>query len=145
MDDFLEKRCGKCKHWHEHKVQKYKSKKGNCDKIVKGTAFVCEGEKYNYDGYSFEDECYDDCFNCFEAKNELQETTKQLVDLITGEQLKPCPFCGSENVYIPYVGGKTIGIVYCPDCGLYCTITKQNGSVKEITDKWNRRFQTQQL
>lgn len=27
------------------------------------------------------------------------------------EQLKPCPFCGSKNVYMPHIGGGTIEMV----------------------------------
>lgn len=41
---------------------------GDCDRIVKGTKFYGEnGEEYTYDGYSFEDECYDEVFHCFEG------------------------------------------------------------------------------
>ena len=63
----LDKRCGNCKHWHEHIGQKYHLKTGDCDKIIKGTKFSGDGQTYEYDGYSFEDECYDDYFNCFEG------------------------------------------------------------------------------
>ena len=56
-------------------------------------------------------------------------------------KLKPCPFCGSKNVYMPIIGGSLVGIVCCPDCGLYCTLGRNNLSGKEIADRWNRRAQ----
>lgn len=57
--------CGQCKHWHEWENQNEKLKKGDCYKIPKGTSF--DGDcKYN--GWSFEDEVYDDCFNCFDER-----------------------------------------------------------------------------
>ena len=65
--------CGKCKHWHEHGMQKYKNcRTGDCDKIPKGTVYQDgkdhAGFPFTYDGYSFEDECYDECMNCFEPR-----------------------------------------------------------------------------
>lgn len=35
---------------------------GDCDKIPRGTAY----DEFTYTGYSFEDECYDEEFHCFE-------------------------------------------------------------------------------
>ncbi len=61
----LDKPCGKCKHWHERKERKG-LRTGDCDKIAKGTLYNIGDKTYTYDGYSFEDEYYDDCFNCFE-------------------------------------------------------------------------------
>ena len=55
------------------------------------------------------------------------------------QKLKPCPFCGSKNVYMPHIGGELVGIVFCPDCGLYCTMERNYASEKEIADRWNRR------
>ena len=56
--------CGNCKHWHEwpKERQRYRISLGDCDKIPKGTPF----EDFKYGGYSFEDECYDEEFHCFE-------------------------------------------------------------------------------
>lgn len=56
--------CGNCKHWHEwpKEKQRWSLHLGTCDKIAKGTVF----DGSTYDGYSFEDECYDEDFNCFE-------------------------------------------------------------------------------
>ena len=60
--------CGVCKHWHEWEKDAGQLAKGDCDKIPKGHEWTDEefGKTYQYDGYSFEDECYDDVFNCFE-------------------------------------------------------------------------------
>ncbi len=68
--------CGNCKHWHEFPQQTCRIKQGVCDKVPKGTTFTVEdiideyegSMTYKYDGWSFEDECYDDVFKCFEVK-----------------------------------------------------------------------------
>lgn len=62
--------CGMCTHWHKRKEQHYSIDIGDCDKIVKGTKFVDGGQEYDYDGYSFEDECYDECMHCFEQRGD---------------------------------------------------------------------------
>lgn len=62
------KYCGRCKHWHIRKDQPYSLDIGDCDKVAKGTKFTDCGKIYEYDGYSFEDECYDDSMNCFEPR-----------------------------------------------------------------------------
>lgn len=55
--------CGDCKHWHEHEVQEFPScRSGDCDKIQKGTKYQ-DGKEYEHDGWSFEDECYDECLH----------------------------------------------------------------------------------
>lgn len=56
--------CGNCKHWHEwpEDMQTYSISIGDCDKIEKGTPY----DEFTYDGWSFEDECYDEEFHCFE-------------------------------------------------------------------------------
>ena len=59
--------CGKCKHWHE-KESKYKTPIGDCDKIPQDTYFECDGDGFRFDGETFEDEIYDDVFECFEEK-----------------------------------------------------------------------------
>lgn len=58
--------CGDCIHWHERAEQKYSLKIGDCDKIPKRTPY----DKYEFDGYSFEDENYDHEFDCFELKEQ---------------------------------------------------------------------------
>lgn len=61
--------CGACKHWHEWEKDAGQLARGGCDKIPKGQEWTDEdtGNIYQYDGYSFEDECYDDVFGCFES------------------------------------------------------------------------------
>lgn len=60
--------CGRCKHWNKRpeSEQTYSIDIGDCDKIKQGTKFVDDGKEYEYDGYSFEDEIYDNCMHCFE-------------------------------------------------------------------------------
>ena len=78
--------CGNCKHWkpwtdeewEQHLKDDYDAygwerpknryNFGWCDKIPKGTVYYCEeGHDYQYDGYSFADECYDEDLHCFES------------------------------------------------------------------------------
>lgn len=68
--------CGNCKHWYiwdEEKQNCCWVSKGDCDKIPKGCSWYDEKFKkhFDYDGYSFEDECYDDVFHCFEPKENV--------------------------------------------------------------------------
>ena len=59
-------KCGECKHWHGLKKQTY-CRMGICDKVEAGTPFECDdGNTYLFDGRPFEDEEYDDVFECFE-------------------------------------------------------------------------------
>lgn len=92
MDDC--KYCGNCKHWHEwdnkriaeeeekskrilgqyYEYYEYTLKQGDCDKIPKGEVFhftLSDGTEHEatYGGYSFEDECYDEYFNCYEEND----------------------------------------------------------------------------
>lgn len=54
--------------------------------------------------------------------------------------LRPCPFCGSENLHI---STETFGIVICKDCGaqggmsyeVSSTATKRADAIR----KWNER------
>ena len=61
--------CGVCKHWHEWDGEDAgQLARGDCDKVPKGKEWV-DGDTnktYTYDGYSIEDECYDEVFGCFE-------------------------------------------------------------------------------
>ena len=61
------------------------------------------------------------------------------------EQLKPCPFCGSENVYekIPDSTGCLPNYVKCYTCGAYTTVgiwNKRKNIRPETADKkgWNK-------
>lgn len=69
--------CGKCKHWHEWPEEKQDCilRIGDCDKISKGTPYEWKDRKHRvhrdlYCGWSFEDECYDDEYHCFEPVEE---------------------------------------------------------------------------
>lgn len=71
-DHIKTKDCGGCRHWHEwpRENQKYGLCQGDCDRIPKGKPFYSDdgSKEYHYDGYSFEDEGYDDEFHCFEMR-----------------------------------------------------------------------------
>jgi len=66
--------CGNCKHWHERQEEchKYVLQIGDCDKIAKGTPMqpTEDGTIFEYDGYSFEDENYNEEWGCFEPPKE---------------------------------------------------------------------------
>lgn len=89
-----DKCCGACKHWHRWDMQKeidYWNNNtfrdlhypkpahdesslhfGDCDKYPSKTPYKTEDGDYEmYDGYSFEDESYDDVFGCFEPREEI--------------------------------------------------------------------------
>ena len=65
-----DKLCGDCRHWLPWEEQPYRCRQGDCEKMPAGKLLTVDGVTYDYEGYSFEDECYDDCFNCFEPKEE---------------------------------------------------------------------------
>lgn len=106
--------CGRCKYWHKRDEQTYSIDIGDCDKIPKGTKFVDDGKEYDYDGYSFEDELYDECMHCFEPKDsnttywygiydsayickKCESSMQMHVDgECVSEYFKYCPFCGRE-------------------------------------------------
>lgn len=91
--------CGNCKHWkqwdskrcleHDIASAQFSLKEGlsgyfsavhstcrlgDCDKIEKDRPYYSDGHDhvYTFDGYSFEDECYDEYFNCFEDDNDQE-------------------------------------------------------------------------
>lgn len=73
----LRRECGNCAYWKEFSSEEYEtrggkhiSRIGNCSYIKKGTKFAFdeEGGPYEYDGYSFEDELYDEYLHCFVSK-----------------------------------------------------------------------------
>ena len=56
-------------------------------------------------------------------------------------ELKPCPFCGSDEVgcwahYGKFPNGKTPHNVLCDDCG---STTDMYPSAEEAIEAWNRR------
>lgn len=56
------------------------------------------------------------------------------------DDFKTCPFCGSEQVCIPYTLNTADGIVKCLGCrvmvGFRCD---DYNDESEIREKWNRR------
>jgi len=53
---------------------------------------------------------------------------------VESEKLKPCPFCGSENLRIH--NGREVKYGYCTDCG---AMAGWGGSEKAAVEKWNTR------
>lgn len=55
-------------------------------------------------------------------------------------QLKPCPFCGSEKVYILAIKEKKFyeKHVHCDNCKTMFTLTHDN-LLETLTEAWNRR------
>ena len=107
--------CGECKHWHPHEVQEFPNcRSGDCDKIQKGTKYQ-DGEDYEYDGWSFEDECYDECLHCFERKG---NTTYWYGIYDSAYVCKNCecsmPMCADGDDVSRH-------FKYCPFCGLEIT------------------------
>lgn len=72
------------------------------------------------------------------TENELKELQKQL---------KPCPFCGSDVIYITHRNGyiDTTVIVFCNSCKISVDIEENdqegwNGeTVRRAVKAWNRR------
>lgn len=53
------------------------------------------------------------------------------------EELKPCPFCGGENVAIsPYDGAKAI---ICMDCLCQSASYREDNALENAVSAWNRR------
>ena len=125
--------CGNCKHWHEWPEDRQKEywrnnlfagkewsagdlSFGDCDKVQSGTPFA-DGV-YTYDGYSFEDENYDEEFHCFEKKEEAEKMAEQILTL--------CETC-RDDLEIggfrakPVVGKSTTEAKKeCENCGKRC-------------------------
>ena len=63
------------------------------------------------------------------------------------EELKPCPFCGSENVYILSKDGHSnkTAIIFCSECKSVVFIEDNEGegyndmTVARAIEAWNRR------
>jgi len=55
------------------------------------------------------------------------------------EKLKPCPFCGSENVKMGSVSFSFGADIYVKcDCGAKVQICEEHGE-KELVKRWNSR------
>ena len=52
------------------------------------------------------------------------------------EKLKPCPFCGSNDIAFDFGLGRGVAYAYCCNCGAE-TITRASAS--EAANDWNRR------
>lgn len=70
--------CGACDHWKvwEEDERSSELRRGDCDRIEAGTEYgISDDGKtiFTYDGYSFEDECYDECLHCFEERKDHED------------------------------------------------------------------------
>ena len=65
-----DKYCRDCIHWNKRAEQDGKLLKGDCLRVPQGMNNTIDGSQYWYDGWSFEDEIYDDVFHCFEGKED---------------------------------------------------------------------------
>ena len=60
-------------------------------------------------------------------------------------ELKPCPFCGSDNVHLAFYHSKENGskaVVECRDC--YCSSGYYN-DLHEAVEQWNKRTSAPEL
>ena len=58
------------------------------------------------------------------------------------EELKPCPFCGSECVQFDDVGCYSYfreHVIYCEECDAIFTIDFANANKEDVAEAWNRR------
>ena len=53
------------------------------------------------------------------------------------EQLKPCPFCGSKNIYLSHWTDSAY--VVCLDCGCKTEVFLHGRCVETAVEHWNRR------
>lgn len=54
-------------------------------------------------------------------------------------ELKPCPFCGSTDVYILHHGTKGEHSITCKDCNVWVDHMFDGMSKEEAIVLWNRR------
>jgi len=77
------------------------------------------------------------------ARNDKAVTMKEILDWLKEEQveLKPCPFCGSDDIDfgINYGTLKEFDYVECQNCGAEIHAIHQNGKCIAAIDAWNRR------
>jgi len=55
------------------------------------------------------------------------------------EELKPCPFCGGENLTIYHSGNGMVGVTYhirCNECNI--SVECAAHTKDEITEEWNK-------
>lgn len=53
------------------------------------------------------------------------------------EKLKPCPFCGSDNVHLSHWTDQAY--VYCANCMIKTDVYLHSGCDKKAVEAWNRR------
>lgn len=75
-----------------------------------------------------------DCIFCHNTETKCMESLKKWCDEEYKEPLKPCPFCGSENVVIS--GCENLIYVKCDKC---LTRTAECATEERATELWNRR------
>lgn len=56
--------------------------------------------------------------------------------MIIGSELKPCPFCGSEDINMDVVIGTQLEI-YCEECGINNGLQKSDNLTREEDDTWD--------
>lgn len=53
------------------------------------------------------------------------------------DKLKPCPFCGSENVHLSNWSDQAY--VYCADCLVKTEVYLHGNCAEKAIEVWNRR------
>ena len=53
------------------------------------------------------------------------------------EELKPCPFCGSDNVHLSHWTGQAY--VYCANCMVRTEVYLHGSCEEKAIEAWNRR------
>jgi len=60
-------------------------------------------------------------------------------------KLKPCPFCGGNNVKFDYAWCSTVPLIYCPDCTAVVSFGGNKRDTKKYSaEAWNRRAEDEQ-
>lgn len=54
------------------------------------------------------------------------------------DELKPCPFCGSEAVHTERSYFRDV-LIYCENCDAYFTVDSFAADKDDIVEAWNRR------
>lgn len=58
------------------------------------------------------------------------------------DELKPCPFCGSETIQFDTCGCYSYFrdfVIYCTDCDAIFTLDFANADQTDVAEAWNRR------